>query len=283
MTNNTFLVLRQVLLNRFKVSSPTRRSVMENVRRPHHRLHHRMRRREGSGHREAAALGSEIPEYRGHWYRVPFPEMAEDLLETEERRKERVRLLLGRYGILFRELLQRELPSLRWPDIFRALRIMELSGEVMSGIFFHGIPGLQFISPKAFRILQRRLPEEAIYWMNAADPASLCGTPLDSIRGSLPARLVSTHLVFHGKRLVMVSRRNGKDLTFHVPADDPNLSSYFLSLRHLLIRKFQALRRITIETINGEEASRSPYLPSLRLSFVVSVDYLEVTLYRKMS
>jgi Lhr-like helicase len=34
----------------------------------------------------------------------------------------RVRLLLDRYGILFRELLHKEWPTLRWSAIFRALR-----------------------------------------------------------------------------------------------------------------------------------------------------------------
>jgi len=138
-------------------------------------------------------------------------------LETEERKKDRARLLLDRYGILFRELLQRELAPFRWAGVFRSLRIMELSGEVMAGIFFHGIPGPQFISHQAFRNLQHKLPEDAVYWMNATDPASLCGIQLDSIRGSLPPRLSGTHLVYRGTKLVFISRRNGRELTFNVP------------------------------------------------------------------
>jgi ATP-dependent Lhr-like helicase len=267
-TNDTFLVLRQIVLNRFKLSASAARSMR--------RSHHRMRRRESPDEKAVPLF------LAGNWRLLPVPELSEDLLETEERRKDRVRLLLDRYGILFRELLQKEFPSLRWASTFRALRIMELSGEVMAGIFFHGIPGLQFISHRAFRRLQQQLPEDAVYWVNATDSASLCGTQLDSIRGILPARLISNHLVYRGKRLVMVSKRNGKDLTFHVPPDDPDLSSYFVSLGHLLTRKFQPVKRITIETINGEEALKSPYLPALRASFDVAVDYKDVTLYRKM-
>ena len=56
------------------------------------------------------------------------------------------RLLLDRYGILFRELLQRELPAFRWSSVFRSLRIMELSGEILAGYFFHGIPGPHSLS-----------------------------------------------------------------------------------------------------------------------------------------
>jgi ATP-dependent Lhr-like helicase len=171
---------------------------------------------------------------------------------------------------------------MRWSNIFRALRIMELSGEVMAGIFFHGIPGPQFISHRALRRLQRKLPEDAIYWINATDPASLCGTQLDSIRGMLPARVASTHLVYRGSRLIVVSKRNGKDLTFHAAADDPSLPEYMGFLRHLLTRKFQPVKRVSIETINDEKATQSPYLPCLRTSFEVAVDYKNVTLYRKM-
>jgi ATP-dependent Lhr-like helicase len=159
---------------------------------------------------------------------------------------------------------------------------MELSGEVMSGVFFHGVPGPQFISHRALHRLQRKLPEDAIYWINAADPASLCGIQLDSIRGMLPARIPTTHLVFRGNRLVVVSKRNGKDLAFQTPPEDPDLPEYMVSLRHLLTRKFQPVRRISMETINGERAPQSAYVSILRKCFDVTVDYRNVTLYRKM-
>jgi ATP-dependent Lhr-like helicase len=159
---------------------------------------------------------------------------------------------------------------------------MELSGEVMAGVFFHGIPGPQFISHEAFRSLQRKLPEDAVYWMNATDPASLCGIQLDSLRGMLPARVAGTHLVYRGTKLVAVSKRNGKDLTFHVPPDDPHLPEYLISMRHLLMRQFQPVRRIPIETLNGEKAPQSPYVHVLRTSFDVLMDYRYVNLYRKI-
>jgi ATP-dependent Lhr-like helicase len=159
---------------------------------------------------------------------------------------------------------------------------MELSGEVMAGIFFHGIPGPQFISHRAFRRLQRKLPEDVIYWINATDPASLCGIQLDSVRGMLPARVATTHLVYRGNRLIVVSRRNGKELIIHGAPDDPNLQEYMVILRHLLTRKFQPVKRVSIETINGEKALHSPYLPALRTFSDVAADYKSVTLYRKI-
>jgi ATP-dependent Lhr-like helicase len=62
-------------------------------------------------------------------------------MESEELVKDRVRLLLDRYGILFRQRLEREPSLFQWPAIFRALRLMELSGEVTAGYFFKEIPG----------------------------------------------------------------------------------------------------------------------------------------------
>ncbi len=159
---------------------------------------------------------------------------------------------------------------------------MELSGEVLAGCFFQGIPGPQFISHEAFRLLQRKLPEDAVYWFNATDPASLCGVQLEAIRGTLPKRLDTTHLVYRGKRIVLLSKGRGKSLTFHVPPDDPHLQSYLGPLRHLLTRQVQPLRRITIETINGDEAARSPYLDALRTGFDVMIDYKNVILCRRL-
>jgi ATP-dependent Lhr-like helicase len=268
-TNDTFLSLRRGIENRFSLSNPTERQARPRSRRRRLPKHGTTPRSDGSLY------------LAGNWFRVDRPELSDDPLDIEERNKDRVRTLLDRYGILFSELVQRELPPFRWANIFRSLRLMELSGEVLAGCFFHGIPGPQFISPAAFRLLQRKLPEETVFWVNAADPASLCGTQLDSLRGTLPKRVDTTHLVYHGKTLVLVSKRNGNELTFHVSPDDPCLPEYFCSLRHLLMRKSHPLRRITIETINGEKAIHSPYVDAMRTGFDIITDYKNVMLCRR--
>jgi ATP-dependent Lhr-like helicase len=269
-TNDTFLSVRRGIENRFSVSNEMARQTRARTRR------RRSPRLTGSSLREESF---HLP---GHWVCLTRPELSDDPLEMEERNRDRVRLLLDRYGILFRELLQRELPPFRWPRIFRSLRLMELSGEVLAGCFFHGIPGPQFMSHRAFRVLQKRLPDAAIFWINATDPASLCGIRLDALRGTLPKRVDSTHLVYRGHTVVLVSRRNGSSLTFRVPPDDPHLPEYFSSLRHLLTRKSQPLRRIIIETINGEKAVESPYVDALRTGFDVMIDFKNVILCRKV-
>ncbi|MDY6912146.1 MAG: ATP-dependent helicase, partial [Chloroflexota bacterium] len=268
-TNDTFIALRRGIQNKFKVPAVTGSQTS---------AHSRGRR---IGGRTGFARWKGAMPYSGNWFRLPRPEISDDLLETEERRKDRARLLLDRYGILFRELLANESGSFRWAGIFRALRLMELSGEVLAGYFFEGIPGPQFISPQAFRMLQRQLPADAVYWINATDPVSLCGLQVDAIRGTLPKRVAGTHIVYRGKEPVSISQRNGKSLIFNCPPDDPQIQEYLGFLRHLLLREFQPLRRISIESINGEEASRSPYVDALRIGFEVMIEHRQVVLYRQ--
>jgi hypothetical protein len=47
-----------------------------------------------------------------------------------------------------------------------------------------------------------------------------------------------------------------------------------------LTRQFQPLQGITIDTINDEKSTRSPYLNVLRTVFEVQRDYKNITLYR---
>ncbi len=195
----------------------------------------------------------------GNWYCSQKEDFDLDPLEELELCKERVRQLALRYGILFRQLLEYELTPMRWSRLFRALRIMELSGEMMSGYFFEGIAGLQFISHRAFQILKVGLPEDAVYWMNACDPASLCGLKLEGLKSKLPQRLPSNHLVYHGKRLVLISKRNGRELEFFVPPEDPNIQRYLALFRVFTTRDFYPLTSVKIETVNGVSVDKSPY------------------------
>lgn len=213
----------------------------------------------------------------GSWFVPELPGPPEDPLEESELKKERVRLLLSRYGVLYREILRRELPPLQWGSLFRALRLMELSGELVSGHFVEGIPGLQFASPGALRDLAAGGSEERVYWMNAADPASLCGKELP---GELPRRLPTTHLVFQGPQLVLVSQKGGRELTIHQPPDAPRMAEYLSIFSKLLSRQQSPVRRIRTELINGVAARESEYVTALRsFGFVADGPYL--TLYRR--
>jgi ATP-dependent Lhr-like helicase len=234
----------------------------------------------------------------GAWHSARV-EPAADPVDEEERIKDRVRQLLERWGVLFRELLDTELSPLRWSKIFRTLRIMELSGEALGGRFFGGVKGLQFASPRAYRHIQAmsergstdgggaRTPGSGsgvlppVYWMNACDPASLCGVRIEGLPARLPARLPSTHLVYRGEELVLVSKKRGRDLRFFVGPEDPSVPRFLEFLRTFLYRGFQPASQVRVERINGLEAEKSPYAGSL-LAFGFQRSYKGLCLERRV-
>jgi ATP-dependent Lhr-like helicase len=200
----------------------------------------------------------------GFWYALPRPEEGPpDAVEALETDKDRVRLLLDRYGCLFRELLVHELPALQWKRLFRALRLMELSGEIVGGSFFKGIPGIQFMSEEALMLADLALKEDAVFWMNATDPASPCGKGIPALKGKYPDRLSSTWLVFHGRRLGLVLKKNGAELEFDGGPQDPSLPQYAVVFEFLIGRATNPLKNVKTEKINGVEAPKSPYREAL--------------------
>ena len=62
--------------------------------------------------------------------------------------------------------------------LFRSMRLMELSGEILSGYFFEDVPGPQFITPSALRLLGSNAHSKRIFWINATEPISPCGLGL---------------------------------------------------------------------------------------------------------
>jgi len=201
---------------------------------------------------------------QGNWRILNVRTVEPDGISRQELARERARMLFDRYGIVFRELLENETELLRWRRLFPVLRLMELSGEIMSGYFFEGIPGVQFISPEAFRFLRDGLDLERIYWMNAKDPASLCGIGLEALKGKLPRRVPSNHLIFLGIRVVIESMKNGRELRIHIPADHPRFNESLEIFKILLSRGFNPKKVIVVEKINGVTAVHSEYRDVLR-------------------
>jgi len=200
----------------------------------------------------------------GRW-RALSAGMAEpaDPIAEEERSRERARLLLDRYGVLFRELLAAEQPALAWSGVARSLRGLELAGEIVAGRFFEGVPGLQFALPGALRRLRDELPRAAVWWCSALDPASPCGVDLPGLEGNFPRallrRVASTRLVYRGSRLCAVFARGGREIGFALPPDEPGLAELLEPLRTALTRAVDAERGIDVERINDEPAGTSPY------------------------
>ncbi len=216
----------------------------------------------------------------GNWFIVAKPEDVRDPVDEEELHRERARQLLRRYGVLFRELTARELPFLRWENLFKTLRRMELSGEILSGPFFKGIPGIQFVSHEAFRLLKEPLPEDAVYWMNAADPASMCGVRLAGLKSILPPRRDSTVIVYRGTRPVLFAFKNAANLDFRVQPDDPKITEYLAFLGEYMDRDYNPRFDIRVDRVNGEYAAAGPYADALR-SYGFVRQYRSLVLMKK--
>src|SRR5262245_53885163 len=87
-------------------------------------------------------------------------------------------LLLRRYGVVFRRLLDREGPMPPWRDLLRVLRRMEARGDIRGGRFVAGVVGEQFARTEAverLRALRRAGPSGALLSIGAADPLNLVG------------------------------------------------------------------------------------------------------------
>lgn len=203
---------------------------------------------------------------RSGWFRLLPAAAAEDPLDREDQIRERILILLDRYGILFREILQRELPQLRWGRIFGRLRLMELGGEVIGGSFFQGIPGIQFASPEGLRHLKKTAEKNdlpGVYSLNAWDPASLCGTGLPRPLDQLPRRLPGNTLIYRGSELLLTAERHGQQLTFRLEPEDPRLPALLSPLKERVHRSVNPVNRLKVATINGEPAPESAYSGAL--------------------
>jgi ATP-dependent Lhr-like helicase len=108
------------------------------------------------------------------------------------------RILLCRYGVLFRDLLARESNAPKWRDLLPVLRRLEARGEIRGGRFVSGPFGEQYALPEAVESLRtaRReataRAEEAPLVVAAADPLNLAGIIVPGERVSaVPGREVS--------------------------------------------------------------------------------------------
>ncbi|HEV3394217.1 MAG TPA: DEAD/DEAH box helicase [Chthoniobacterales bacterium] len=88
------------------------------------------------------------------------------------------RVLLRRYGIVFRRLLERESLNATWYELGRIYRRLEARGEIRGGYFIAGMSGEQFALPEAIgllRSIRKAAPSHELITLSAADPLNLQG------------------------------------------------------------------------------------------------------------
>jgi ATP-dependent Lhr-like helicase len=88
------------------------------------------------------------------------------------------RILLRRYGIVFRRLLERESLRVSWFELGRVYRRLEARGEIRGGYFVSGVSGEQFALPEAIgllRSIRKTAPKGELIAISGADPLNLAG------------------------------------------------------------------------------------------------------------
>jgi len=88
------------------------------------------------------------------WARGGSPTVREGATETGEAPEEIARILLKRYGVVFKRLLEREGIALPWRVLLRIYHRLEARGEIRGGRFVAGISGEQFALPEAVGMLR---------------------------------------------------------------------------------------------------------------------------------
>jgi len=88
------------------------------------------------------------------------------------------RVLLHRYGVVFRRLLERESLPVTWYELGRIYRRWEARGEIRGGYFVGGISGEQFGLPEAIALLRsirKASRNSELIALSAADSLNLQG------------------------------------------------------------------------------------------------------------
>lgn len=205
----------------------------------------RARRRERG---RVRGLRPELP-LVGRWSAVA----PEEHLAPEERDEARARLLLGRYGIVSRELAGGD-----WTALRHALLRMEYGGETVRGYFVEGLSGEQYALEDALGELghgPRRAEPHVL--VNMVDPANVWGrvfslTRADGSRAPV-ARQPHAWLVFRAGRPVLLAEGHGRDLTTLAGWDPADLHGIVKALQSVVERPltFRPVRRLEVLTFDG--------------------------------
>jgi ATP-dependent Lhr-like helicase len=131
---------------------------------------------------------------RGRQEETEFAKLAQKAFD-EDSTEQLAWVLLRRYGVVFKRLLEREGFVLPWRVLLRLYHRLEARGEIRGGRFVAGISGEQFALPEAvglLRSIRREGPQESLISISAADPLNLVGiiTPGNRITSHTSNRIL---------------------------------------------------------------------------------------------
>lgn len=129
------------------------------------------------------------------------------------------KILLQRYGVVFRKILERESASIpSWRELLIAYRRLEAQGQIRGGRFVAGFSGEQFALAEAVGSLRQVRRQDNVTDMvtiSAADPLNLVGIVVPGERIPINAK---EHILLRGG--VPIAAQSGKEVRFMQPLDD---------------------------------------------------------------
>ncbi len=162
----------------------------------------------------------------GRWYLFPG---SMESVTPEERAEAWARLLLQRYGVMFRDLLTRESLAPKWFELVSVYRRLEMRGEVRGGRFVEGVAGEQYALPEAVTALRELARTDASSgWcvIAAADPLNLQGVLNDE--NKITANRTNRLILKDGE---LIASRIGGECHFHKELNVQDQEMYQRAMR----------------------------------------------------
>jgi ATP-dependent Lhr-like helicase len=163
------------------------------------------RRRPVAGARRRGRSAPFGVETAGRWSRVepaaPLP--------PEQQAEAVAWMLLRRYGVVFRRVVEREALSVPWRDVLRVYRRLEARGDIRGGRFVGGFSGEQYALVEAvgsLRSVRREPPSGALVAVSGADPLNLVG---GIVPGDVVPVLATNRILYRDGVPVAVSEGEG--------------------------------------------------------------------------
>ncbi|MDA2918765.1 DEAD/DEAH box helicase [Desulfobacterota bacterium AH_259_B03_O07] len=122
------------------------------------------------------------------------------------------KVLLRRYGVVFRRIVDRENIAPPWRDLVKIFRILEARGQIRGGRFVEGVWGEQFALPEAvgkLRAVRRRSKNGTLVSISASDPVNLTGV----ITPGLKVTSIFKNRILY-RDGVPIAIKEGKELRF---------------------------------------------------------------------
>ncbi len=185
-------------------------------------------------------------------------------------------MLIGRWGIVSRDVLGSEAIVGGFGPLGRVLRELEDAGKVRRGYFVDGTGGAQFAAPGAVDRLRaaRQVERATAVVLAATDPAQPYGAVLPWPQRATSApeggkersgarRVVGATVVLVDGAPVLFIERGGRRWTSFPAADDPVIFEVAAAALPPVARGRRG-HMLRVETIDGEPARESPYAAALR-------------------